>query len=179
MATRTPTPREQRFIEEYLVDSNGTQAAIRAGYAKGSAKVTASQLLTKPNVKASIQAQRDQLADSCGISKQRWLQEIVRLAFYDPAKFYDTHGNPIEIPLLDEDSRRAVVGFEFTEDYLNAKSPDGENKRVASGYTKKFKLADKQKALELFGKAVGYYVEKRELSGSLTMAQLLDAAEQA
>lgn len=71
------------------------------------------------------------------------------------------------------------MGFEFTEDFLNAKSPDGDQKRVACGYTKKFKLADKHKALELFGKAVGYYVEKRELSGSLTMGQLLEAAEQA
>ena len=179
MADRAPNPREQRFITQYLVDLNATQAAIRAGYSKKTAAAIGYENLRKPHIAAAIKAEQDQQAETCGITKRRWLQEILRLAFYDPGKFYDDHGNPIEIPLLDEDSRRAVVGFEFTEDFLNAKSPDGDQKRVACGYTKKFKLADKHKALELFGKAVGYYVEKRELSGSLTMGQLLEAAEQA
>jgi len=47
-------PKRQRFCEEYAVDLNGAQAAIRAGYAPGSAKVTASRLLTDDNVRECI-----------------------------------------------------------------------------------------------------------------------------
>jgi phage terminase small subunit len=173
MAARASALKEQRFIAEYSIDLNGAQAAIRAGYAKGSARITASKLLTKPNIQAAIKAEQNKLAETCGVTRERCLLELKRLAFYDPGKFYDAHGNPIEIPLLDEDSRRAVVGFEFTEDFLNAKDPAGDTKRVACGYTKKFKLADKHKAVELFMKVVGYYVEKRELSGTMTLEKLV------
>lgn len=172
-------PRHQRFVTEYLLDQNATQAAIRAGYAKKRAKEQGHQLYTKLHavIAPLLKAQQEKLLVAGGITKERWLLEIKRLAFYDPGQFYDAHGNPIEVCKLDEDSRRAVVGFEFTEDFLNAKNPDGVEQRVAAGYTKKFKLADKHKALELYGKAVGFYVEKKEVFGHMTMAELLDAAE--
>ena len=58
-------PKQQRFCEEYVIDSNGTQAAIRAGYAANSANVTASRLLTKANVRERVDQlfveQRDRL----------------------------------------------------------------------------------------------------------------------
>ena len=48
-------PRQWRFVEEYLIDLNGTQAATRAGYAPESAHVTASRLLKNANVAAEIE----------------------------------------------------------------------------------------------------------------------------
>ena len=54
--TKTLTPKQQRFVEEYLVDFNGAQAAIRAGYNKRSAKEIASENLTKPNIAVEIEA---------------------------------------------------------------------------------------------------------------------------
>ena len=58
MSEKKLTPKQARFVEEYLVDANGTQAAIRAGYSKRSAKVTASQNLSKANVAAEIAKNR-------------------------------------------------------------------------------------------------------------------------
>ena len=52
--TDTLTPRRERFCREYLVDLNGSKASIRAGYAAGSAHVTASRLLRNPKVAARI-----------------------------------------------------------------------------------------------------------------------------
>lgn len=49
------TPKQSRFVEEYLVDLNATQAAIRAGYAERSAKVQACRLLTKDNVSRAVE----------------------------------------------------------------------------------------------------------------------------
>ena len=58
MTEKKLTPKHARFVEEYLIDANGTQAAIRAGYSKRSAKVTASQNLSKANIAAEIAKNR-------------------------------------------------------------------------------------------------------------------------
>ena len=56
MASQTLTPKRQRFVNEYLVDLNAKQAAIRAGYSAHTAAVQGSQLLTKPKVQQAVQA---------------------------------------------------------------------------------------------------------------------------
>ena len=50
------TPRQQRFVDEYLIDLNATQAAIRAGYSKKTANAQAGRLLVNVSVQAAIQA---------------------------------------------------------------------------------------------------------------------------
>ncbi|MEO8339980.1 MAG: terminase small subunit [Nitrospirota bacterium] len=54
-ADRRLTPKEQRFVLEYAVDLNGTQAAIRAGYSPKTAQSIASETLQRPAVKAAAQ----------------------------------------------------------------------------------------------------------------------------
>lgn len=145
--------RQQRFVIEYLVDLNATEAAIRAGYSRKAAKEQGYRLFTKahPILTPLLRAQRTELAEHSGITRERWLQEIQRLAFYDPRRFFDTHNNALDIPALDDDSAAAVAGFELTEEFTGKGA-----ERVAVGYTKKFKLANKLQALELFGQATGY-----------------------
>ena len=59
----TLTPKQQRFVEEYLVDSNGAAAAVRAGYSPKSAKVIACKLLTKAHVRTALEEQRQALTE--------------------------------------------------------------------------------------------------------------------
>lgn len=77
----TLPPKRQRFVDEYLVDHNGAQAAARAGYSPTSAKVTASRLLTDANVCAAIQARQQEAARSAGVTLQRIIEEFAKLAF--------------------------------------------------------------------------------------------------
>lgn len=70
------TPKQQRFIQEYLIDLNGAQAAIRAGYAPGSAKVRASRLLDNPAVADAIAARRAVLEQETGVTQQWVLQKL-------------------------------------------------------------------------------------------------------
>lgn len=63
------TDKQTRFVAEYLVDSNGTQAAIRAGYSESGARVTAHRLLTNVAIHGAIQAR--QAADATRLSIQR------------------------------------------------------------------------------------------------------------
>lgn len=169
-------PKRQRFIEEYWVDCNATQAAIRAGYSEKTAEVQGSQLLRmfKVEIDARIAKSKEQLAARVMITKERWTREIACLALVDPGKYFDTHGNPIEICALPASARRALAGFEFYEDFEGK----GES-RKAVGYTRKFKWHDKIRALELLGKALGYYVEKHKIDAGFTLEQLVDALDKA
>jgi phage terminase small subunit len=70
------TPKQARFIEEYLIDLNATQAAIRAGYAERSANVTASKLLTKANIQSAIQKAQAARSERTQITVDKVLDDI-------------------------------------------------------------------------------------------------------
>lgn len=70
------TPRQQRFVDEYAVKRNGAAAARAAGYAYSSAKVTASRLLTKANVKGALQAHERGVRRSLATSREQVLVEL-------------------------------------------------------------------------------------------------------
>lgn len=75
--------KRQRFVEEYLVDTNGTQAAIRAGYSPGSADVTASRLLGDARVRAAIADGRRKLTETTAITAALVLERIWAMAERD------------------------------------------------------------------------------------------------
>jgi phage terminase small subunit len=75
-AERRLTPKEQRFVEEYAIDLNGTQAAIRAGYSPKTARSIASETLQRPAVKTAIQK-----ALRADVER---LQKLTAVAFADP-----------------------------------------------------------------------------------------------
>lgn len=80
----TLEPRQQRFVDEYLIDLNATQAAIRAGYSEGSARQMGAENLSKPYIQAAIaQAQKDR-AERTGITAERALSEVWKIATADP-----------------------------------------------------------------------------------------------
>ena len=65
------TPRQAAFVREYLLDGNGTQAAIRAGYSKNTANEQASRLLTKNNIQEKVAAGRAKIAEQVESSAER------------------------------------------------------------------------------------------------------------
>ena len=71
------TPKQQRFVDEYLVDSNGTRAAIRAGYSPRTANEQASQLLAKLSVASAVRQQQQALADRNELTQDWVIQRIV------------------------------------------------------------------------------------------------------
>ena len=75
------TAKQTSFIDEFMKGRNGTQAAIRAGYAPGSAKVTASRLLTKANVAAEIRRLEAKHAAAAGIEVVDILKRLQAIAW--------------------------------------------------------------------------------------------------
>jgi phage terminase small subunit len=163
------TPKQQLFVNEYLVDLNATQAAIRAGYSEKTAQQIGAENLLKPVIAAAIQSAMDKRSNKLEITADRVLEEIAKLAFFDPRKFFNADGSPIPIQDLDDDTAMALSGIDVLEEF------EGSGKdRVFVGYTKKFKLSDKKASLELLGRHLKLFTDKIEHSGKLEVESLTD-----
>lgn len=76
-ALATPlTPKQQRFVQEYLQDHNGTQAAIRAGYSESTARQQGSRLLTDPRVMAAVRAGQQKVAKKAEVTVDSLMAEL-------------------------------------------------------------------------------------------------------
>ncbi len=73
------SPKQQRFVEEYLIDLNATQAAIRAGYSRNTARSIASELLTKPDIQEAIAEAKRERSEATKIDSEWVLKQAVEL----------------------------------------------------------------------------------------------------
>ena len=148
MAARL-TDKQKRFVAEYLVDLNATQAAIRAGYSQNTARAIGCENLTKPDIQQAIQEERAKLSKRTEITQERVLQEYARIAFFDPRKMFDKEGNPLNVNELDDDTAAAVAGLEVVREF-------DEDTGVTS-FTKKYKITNKLGALDSIAKHLGMF----------------------
>lgn len=161
-ARKTPkkiTPKQQRFVDEYLIDLNATAAYKRVYDSKrpGVAEVHAHRLVNNPVVQEAIFEGRKKIQIRTEITQDRVLAEYAKIAFADVRKFYDEEGNLRPVHLLDDETAGALAGIELDE------IKDGEYNVV--GVTKKIKITDKLGALNSIGKHLGMFVEKHEHKG--------------
>ena len=89
--------RQQNFVREFLLDLNGTQAAIRAGYSAKGADVQAIRLLGNARIQAAIAEQRQQHGRTLEITAERILQEFARIGFSDITHVAGVHGGTVII----------------------------------------------------------------------------------
>lgn len=162
--TQKVTMKEEAFCVAILAGQNPSKA-YREVFKPRRAKAKtvhemASRLMAKRKVRARLVELLKPVIAKAQLTREQWLQAVARVALFDPRKMFDSHGNPIEITELGENEAAAIAGFEFYEDFEGK----GEARR-AVGYTKRFKLADRLRALELYGKAQCYYADKMVLTG--------------
>lgn len=152
------TPKQARFVEEYLVDLNGTQAAIRAGYSVRTANEQGSRLLANVSVAQAVgQAQAERSA-RLRLTQDRVLEELASLGF---AKLGDYAEWGLDRFALIESSTvdtRAVQEVKVKETVLSS-GEDGETilKREYG-----VKLHDKVSTLKLLGQHIGMFVDRHE-----------------
>ena len=77
----TLNDKQLRFIEEFVVDHNATQAAVRAGYSSRSARQIGNSLLMKHDVAGEVVKRQKELAKNCHISAERTLKEVAQIAY--------------------------------------------------------------------------------------------------
>jgi len=164
------TPRQHRFVEEYLVDLNGTQAAIRAGYARSGARTEGARLLTNADVQAAVDIAKTDRAKRIGIDAAWVLARLRDEVEADLADIYSEANELLPIaewPLIWRTG--LIVGLETEESVV-----DG----VSCGIVRKVKQSDRTKRLELIGRHVGVQAFKDVVDVSVTNG-LADRVERA
>lgn len=165
------TPKQRRFVAEYLKDQNGTQAAIRAGYAENSANEQAARLLAKDSVRKIVDSKLEKIESNVILTINRILEEIGRLALVDVGQAYSPNGKLLPFDQMPEDVRRCIAGVETEELYEGFGK---ERKRV--GDTVKIKFWDKTKALEMAGRYRKMFTDKIEHDVSKSLEKILSEA---
>jgi phage terminase small subunit len=166
--TKNPiTGKQSRFIEEYAIDCDATNAAIRAGYSKKTAYSIGHRLLGQPLIADRIAAARAKLAHKAEVSAERVIAEFCAIAFLNPAQFYDQRGNLLPIHEMPEVARRAITGIDVEEIW----SGKGEERRQV-GVLRKIRFAGKQQALDSLAKHLGLFTDEAPVSQTLIFNQL-------
>ena len=159
------TARQERFVAEYLVDLNATQAAIRAGYKERSARQTAARMLTNDDIASAIASGKQKQAVALDLNATRVLAEIMRLAFVDVRKLFHEDGSLKPIQEWDSDVSAAVAAVDVVEMAGAAKIGGDDGLSHIPMYLKKVKLWDKRASLELLGKHLALFKERVEHTG--------------
>lgn len=162
MSKLLKNPRQQKFVD--LVISGRTQydAYIEAGYkprSRKAADANASRLISNDKIKAYITAKRAELQRMSNVTETDVIRETARIALFDPRKLFNDDGTPKKMSELDDDTAAAIGGVEVFEEY------DGRGEgRVCIGFTKKFRVFDKNAALENLFKKFGLFIRKVDVT---------------
>jgi phage terminase small subunit len=154
--------RQSLFAEEYIVDLNATQAAIRAGYSAKTAGQQSFTLLKNVEIQARIQELQSERSKRTQVTADRVLLELARIGFSDVRKLFNEAGHLREIGSLCDETAPAVAAIEVVT--KPGSETDGEGNRTVE-YVHKVKLWDKNTALDKIAKHLGMMVEKHEHTG--------------
>jgi phage terminase small subunit len=142
--------KRQRFVDEYCVDFNGTQAAIRAGYSANSAAIQAARLLINDNVKKALDEKRLEIAESSKLKVSDVIDELRNIAFSDITQVISFNNSKAKVKSsrkLSEDAKKTIASVSQTQNGLTVK------------------LHDKVKALELLGRYLNIFTDRVEVDG--------------
>jgi len=157
------TPKQQRFADEYLVDLNATQAAIRAGYSKKTAGQQGERLLRNVEIQEAVSKRQRKIQEKTEITQERVLAELSKLAFSNLADFFTVQPDGtayVDLSELTREQAAALTEIQVDE-YTEGRGEEcREVKKV------KIKVADKTKNLELIGKFLGMFKDRIEHTGA-------------
>lgn len=166
-------PKQERFCHEYIIDCNGTQAAIRAGYSTVSAGQLAFELLKKHEIQERVSALKAKQLERIDLSADRVLREIYRIATADVGLAFNSDGGLLPIKEIPEDVRRAISGLDVEELF------EGRgDEREQTGVLKKIRFWSKTEAARDLAKHLGLLIDRLELNGKVDIADSLRKARE-
>jgi phage terminase small subunit len=162
--------RRALFVEAMTGNGgNKYQAAVAAGFPEGeAAKKAATRLSEDVRVREAIEKRRAEAVAKAGLSVERTLLEVARLAYSDVRKLYKPDGSLIPVHELDDDAAATVASVEVDEIGMEG---------VVVGHTKKIKHWDKNSALEKAMKHLGLYEKDNAQRPVLPERVLLEFVE--
>lgn len=158
--------RQVRFVQEYLVDLNATQAAIRAGYSQDAAGQLGHKLVKKGEIKTAIAEAMNDRAIRTGVTQDFVVAQLARLARANMADFITIQKDGsayVDLSALTRDQATAITEF-TVEEFTDGSGDDArEVKRT------KVKLADKVTPLIQLGRHLGMFGGKDFVGVSVTV----------
>lgn len=148
------TPKQERFVAEYLIDLNATQAAIRAGYSAKTAYVIGHENLSKPEIAAAVSERRQRIAAKLEVTQESVTAELAKIGFSDIRRLFNESGSLKRIEDLDDHAAGCLASVEV----VTRKVPGSDDNEVE--HTAKLKLWDKRAALVDLGKHLGMFKEQ-------------------
>lgn len=166
------TDAQKRFCNEYLIDLNATRA-YKVAYPKTKKEETASsngsRMLRNDKVQEYISNKMKEQEKRTEITQDMVIKELARIAFLDIRKLYNASGGLKNIQDIDEEAVKAISSLETLEEYDGY---GGDREQI--GDTKKVKLLDKVKALELLGKHLGMFNDVNVNMKNAIQVELVD-----
>lgn len=167
------SPKRLTFCKEYLVDLNGTQAAIRAGYSKKTAGDQAKQMLHTPSVKKEVERLLAARSKRTEITADLVLGRLDDIGGLDIGDCFDDNGRFKNIKDIPKEIRKCIASIEVFEEFEGV----GRD-RIPVGEVRKIKFNDKIKANELIGRNLKMWVDRVEHKHS-TLEQLVGGSSEA
>lgn len=155
------TDKQARFVEEYLVDLNATQAAIRAGYSENTAHSIGHENLSKPEIVSAIADAKQERSQRTKVTQDMVIQELARIGFSDLRKMLTDKGSLLDPQDWDDATAAAISSIEVV---TGSQGEDIDGRKIVER-THKIKVWDKNSALEKLAKHLGMFVEKHEHTG--------------
>lgn len=143
---RPLTPKQRRFVEEYVVDFNGSRAARDAGYSEKTACAIAAENLRKPHIQEAIRERIDELSRETGVTAERALAETGRLAFSRMDSYLDFGPDGITLKELEGMTEEEIAAIGEVSETI-----------TKEGGSLRFKLHDKKGALDQLHRIFGAY----------------------
>ena len=137
------TDKQKRFCDEYLIDLNATQAALRAGYSQKTAFIIGHENLRKPNIDKYIQERMKEAQKRNEVSLDAVVEELAKLALFDIRSIYTDDGKMIQPHELSDKAAAVVSGFKSRREVTGS----GEDKEI--NFIDEYKTYDKTKALDM------------------------------
>lgn len=168
-AAKPLTPKQERFVEQFMVDLNATQATIRAGYSAKTAGQIGFKLLKKAEINRAITDRRQELSQSSELTVERVRKLMAQRLFFDARKFWDDKGGLRSPHTLDEAEAAALESAETVR--LKGRDDD-----VLAIETMKIKFADRTAILGLAMRHLGMFAKENGQLGAAA-AQFLELRE--
>jgi len=146
------TDKQERFCQEYMIDLNATQAAIRAGYSKKTAQAISTENLSKPLIQARIQELKSKISDKAEITAVEILKELKNFAYSDITETITLTVE--ELKELPSEVRRLITQYKKTTKTLMGHGNDPE---AIIEEAVELKFVDKMRAFEMLNKHIGFY----------------------
>lgn len=158
------TKKQKRFCEEYLIDLNATQAAIRAGYSPDTAGAIGAENLTKPEIQRAVAKAMAERSRRTGVNAERVVLELAKVAFVNVGNVIDATDATIKTD-ADPEDLAAIQSIKVKD-------------MGDMGIEREIRMADKLKALELLGRHLGMFNDKIRLDAKLNTGKLDSILEQ-